>query len=125
MKEYKTRMKEHYYSEEVQLYTELDYSIEHISRIFSFSYITVKRWLDIFAEYSKEKEFVMKANSSIARSKIKYYNEEIKALKAGIANLKKELDNAQIKVELYNKMINVEERHFNIRIQKNLVPSST
>ena len=45
-------------------------------------------------------------------------NEEIKALKAEIAHLKKELNNAQIKAELYNEMINVAERHFNIRIRK-------
>lgn len=45
-------------------------------------------------------------------------NEEIRALKAQISRLEKELDNAQIKVELYNEMINVAERHFNIRIRK-------
>ena len=33
-------------------------------------------------------------------------NEEIRALKAQISRLEKELDNAQIKVELYNEMIN-------------------
>lgn len=47
MKEYKTRKKELYYSKEVRLYTELGYSIGHISRIFSLSYVTVKRWLSL------------------------------------------------------------------------------
>lgn len=115
MKEYKTRKKERYYSEVIRLYTELGYSIGHISRVFSLSYVTVKRWLAIFAEENKDKEFAMKVNSSTAESHTES-NEEIKALKAEIAHLKKELNNAQIKAELYNEMINVAERHFNIRI---------
>ncbi len=67
----------------VQLYTELVYSIGHISRIFSLSYVT----LSTFAEERKDKEFDMKANSSTARSKIEY-NEEVKALRVEIAHLK-------------------------------------
>lgn len=51
-------------------------------------------------------------------------NEEIRTLKAQVYRLKKELDNVQVKAELYNEMINVAERHFNIRIRKKLVPSS-
>lgn len=117
MKEYKTRKKERYYSEVIRLYTELGYSIGHISRVFSLSYVTVKRRLAIFAEENKDKEFAMKANTSTAGSHTES-NEEIKALKAEIAHLKKELNNAQIKAELYNEMINVAERHFNIRIRK-------
>lgn len=123
MKEYKTRKKERYYSEVIRLYTELGYSIGHISRVFSLSYVTVKRWLAIFAEENKDKEFAMKVNSSTVGSHTES-NEEIKALKAEIAHLKKELNNAQIKAELYNEMINVAERHFNIRMRKNLAPSS-
>ena len=45
-------------------------------------------------------------------------NEEIKALKAQITRLEKDLDNARIKAELYNEMINIAEQHFNIRIRK-------
>lgn len=66
MKEYKTRKKERYYSEVIRLYTELGYSIGHISRVFSLSYVTVKRWLAIFVEENKDKEFAMKANTSTA-----------------------------------------------------------
>lgn len=66
----------------------------------------------------------MKTNSSTPHSHIDA-NEEIKALKAQISRLEKELDNARIKAELYNEMINVAEHHFNIRIRKNLAPSST
>ena len=47
-----------------------------------------------------------------------FTNEEIKALKAQITRLEKDLDNARIKAELYNEMINVAEQHFNIRIRK-------
>ncbi len=42
MKKYKTRKKERYYSEVIRLYTELGYSIGHISRTFSLSYVTIK-----------------------------------------------------------------------------------
>lgn len=117
MIEYKTQKKERYYSEVIRLYTEFGYSIGHISRIFSLSYGTVKRWLSIFAEENKDKESAMKTKPSTPQNHVDA-NEEIRALKAQISRLEKELDNAQIKVELYNEMINVAERHFNIRIRK-------
>ena len=63
MIEYKTQKKERYYSEVIRLYTELGYSIGHISRIFPLSYGTVKRWLSIFAEEErKDNESAMKKN---------------------------------------------------------------
>lgn len=115
MIEYKTQKKERYYSEVIRLYTEFGYSIGHISRIFSLCYGTVKRWLSIFAEENKES--TMKTKPSTPQNHVDA-NEEIRTLKAQISRLEKELDNAQIKVELYNEMINVAERHFNIRIRK-------
>lgn len=57
-----------------------------------------------FVEENKDKEFDLKAISSTAGGHTES-NEEIKA-------------------ELYNEMINVAERHFIIRIRKNLAPSS-
>ena len=117
MIEYKTQKKESYYSEVIRLYTELGYSIGHISRIFPLSYGTVKRWLSIIAEECKENESAMKKKSSTTQNHMDT-NEEIKALKAQITRLEKDLDNAQIKAELYNEMINVAEQHFNIRIRK-------
>lgn len=59
----------------------------------------------------------MKTKSSITQEHINS-NEEIKALKAQISRWEKELDKARIKAELYNEMINVAERHFNIYIRK-------
>ena len=69
MIEYKTQKKEHYYSEVIRLYTELGYSIGHISRIFPLSYGTVKRWLSIFAEEErKDNESAMKKKSSTTQN---------------------------------------------------------
>lgn len=125
MIEYKTQKKERYYSEVIRLYTELGYSVWHISRISPLSYGTVKRWLSIFAEEErKENESVMKKKSSTTQSHMDT-NEEIKALKTQITRLEKDLDNTWIKAELCNEMINVAEQHFNIRIRKKLAPSST
>ena len=69
MIEYKTKKKERYYSEIIRLYTELGYSIGHISRIFPLSYGTVKRWLSIFAEEErKDNESAMKKKSSTTQN---------------------------------------------------------
>ena len=69
MIEYKTQKKERYYSEVIRLYTELGYSIGHISRIFPLSYGTVKRWLSIFAEEErKDNESAMKKKSSTTQT---------------------------------------------------------
>ena len=117
MVEYKTQKKERYYSEVIRLYTELGYSIGHISRIFPLSYGTVKRWLSIFSEERKDNESAMKKKSSTPQNHMDT-NEEIKALKAQIARSERNFNNARIKAELYNEMINVAEQHFNIRIRK-------
>ncbi len=117
MIEYKTQKKERYYSEVIRLYTELGYSIGHISRIFPLSYGTVKRWLSIFSEERKDNESAMKKKSSTPQNHMDT-NEEIKALKAQIARSERNFNNARIKAELYNEMINVAEQHFNIRIRK-------
>ena len=117
MIEYKTQKKERYYSEVIRLYTELGYSIWHISRIFPLSYGTVKRWLSIFSEERKDNESAMKKKSSTPQNHMDT-NEEIKALKAQIARSERNFNNARIKAELYNEMINVAEQHFNIRIRK-------
>ena len=69
MIEYKTQKKESYYSEVIRLYTELGYSIGHISRIFPLSYGTVKRWLSIFAEEER------KDNESAMKKKVIYNSE--------------------------------------------------
>ena len=124
MIEYETQKKERYFFEVIRLYIELGYSIGHISRIFPLSYGTVKHWLSIFAEERKDNESAMKKKSSTTQSNMDT-NEEIKALKAQITRLEKDLGNARIKAELYNEMINVAEQHFNIRTRKNLAPSST
>ena len=69
MIEYKTQKKERYYSEVIRLYTELGYSIGHISRIFPLSYGIVKRWLSIFAEEErKDNESAMKKKSSTTQN---------------------------------------------------------
>lgn len=117
MIEYKTQKKERYYSEVIRLYTELGYSIGHISRIFPLSYGTVKRWLSIFSEERKDNESAMKKKSSTPQNHMDT-NEEIKALKAQIVRSERNFNNARIKAELYNEMINVAEQHFNIRIRK-------
>ena len=102
MIEYKTQKKERYYSEAIRLYTELGYSIGHISRIFPLSYGTVKRWLSIFAEEErKDNESAMKKKSSTPQNHMDT-NEEIKALKAQIARSERNFNNARIKAELYN-----------------------
>ena len=117
MIEYETQKKERYFFEVIRLYIELGYSIGHISRIFPLSYGTVKRWLSIFSEERKDNESAMKKKSSTPQNHMDT-NEEIKALKAQIARSERNFNNARIKAELYNEMINVAEQHFNIRIRK-------
>ena len=71
------------------------------------SYGTVKRWLSIFAEEEcKDNESAMKKKSSATQNHMDT-NEEIKALKAQITRLEKDLDNARIKAELYLSLIHI------------------
>lgn len=98
-------------------YTEFDYSIGQISIIFSLKYGTVKHWLSIFIAEHIGYESSMKTKSFTPQNHIDA-NEEIKALKPRIYCLGKVIDNARIKAELYNEMINVAERQLNICVQE-------
>ncbi len=95
MIEYKTQKKERYYSEVIRLYTELGYSIGHISRIFPLSYGIVKRWLSIFAEEErKDNESFIQNWVTVLGISPEYFHSVMVLLSAGCLSLQKK--NAKI-----------------------------
>lgn len=100
----------------IRLYTELGYSVGHISRIFRLSYGPVKA--DLLSLQKKTKIINRRASKVNYTTELLIWSKKLKHQKAQIARLKKEFNNSPIKTELDDEIINVTKRDFKNRIPK-------
>ena len=115
--------REKYYEEAVRLYYEDGLCYKAISRIIPPSHTTIKRWIVNFAS-----ENGISLSDRINMSKVKTKTQqvvetlsmeaELKKLKAENVRLESALRKAEIKANLYNEMIDVAEKMFDIPIRK-------
>ena len=125
MSKQQTPKQRQYLSTVLELYWQKGMSSEKISRYLGLGHTTVWRWISIFAgenpqtipDMSKETSTQLPQNiaaSNCADAK----SPEIQALEREIARLQAELERAEIKAELYNKMIDLAEEKLNIPVRK-------
>lgn len=114
-----------YLSTVLELYWQKGMSSEKISRYLGLGHTTVWRWISIFAgenpqtppDMSKETP-TQPPQSIAAQNATDSKSPEIQALEREIARLQAELERAEIKAELYNRMIDLAEEKFNIPVRK-------
>lgn len=96
------------------------YSIPAISSKLPVSKSTIQRWIVNFApEYRiLTLEQMSRKYKSQPQQSIFAEESEIKALQAKIKKLERELEDAQIRAEVYDKMIDIAEATFRIPIRK-------
>ena len=111
-------LQDHYLSQAISL-RKRGYTIEQISEELLVSKSAIQRWIVKFApEYSKipihrmARKYKEQPTQSVSES------DEIKALKAEIKRLQQQLEFAEIKAEVYDKMIDIAEATFRIPIRK-------
>lgn len=122
MSSYKTN-REQYYDEAVRLWYEEGLSELKIAKILPISHATVSRWVAKFAienNISRSHDALMGKVKTKTQQAIDQLSleAEIKKLKAEKARLESDLRMAEMKADLYNEMINVAEKQFNISIRK-------
>jgi orotate phosphoribosyltransferase-like protein len=110
-------LQDHYLSQAIAL-RKRGYTIEQISEELLVSKSAIHRWIVKFApEYSKISIHRMARKHNQTPVTVNE-DSEIKALQAQIKKLERELEDAQIRAEVYDKMIDIAEATFRIPIRK-------
>ena len=114
-----------YYDEVMRLYFEEGLGSLRITHLVPVSRSTILRWIRNFVSENPEYRYQMQKAStpnlvdSAADEQQKEASlEEIKALKEELGHLKVQLQKAELRADLYDEMINVAEKQFNIPIRK-------
>jgi transposase len=114
-----------YYDEVIRLYFEEGLGSLRITHLVPVSRSTILRWIRNFVSENPEYRYQMQKASTpklvdpaaIERQE-KASLEEIKALKEELGRLRVKLQKAELRADLYDEMINVAEKQFNIPIRK-------
>ena len=119
MWKYNCEKRNKYYDEVIRLYTQEGMGRTKISRIIPVAEKTISRWIRNFADENQcqvimQRKSPIKSSSPAAGSE----NNDVKALQAEIARLKKELAHESLRADAFNELINVAEKQFNISIRK-------
>jgi len=118
-----TARREQYYDEAVRLYYEEGMCFQEISRVLPPAHTTIKRWIINFAT-ENNLTLTQPCKMGTAKTKTQQSVEqltmeaEIKQLKAEKARLESDLRMVEMKADLYNEIITVAEKQFNIQIRK-------
>ena len=122
MSSYKAN-REAYFKEVIRLWYDEGLSSPKIAKIIPVGQTTIERWVAIFASennISRSHDALMgKVKTKTAQSIEQLSLEaEVKRLKAEKARLESNLRMAEIKADLYNEMIDVAEKMYDIPIRK-------
>ena len=120
---YQTSRRDNYYQKVVDMYYKEGLSYRHIAKIIPVSKTTVMRWIANFAEENPHKAPIMnkqspKSESQVAQEPQKELPEDVQALQAEVARLKKELRYEKMRADAYDMMIDLAEDAFKIPIRK-------
>ena len=114
-----------YYDEVMRLYFEEGLGSLRITHLVPVSRSTILRWIRNFVSENPEYRYQMQkastpklVDSAADEQQKKSSLEEIKALKEELGRLKIQLQKAELRADLYDEMINVAEKQFNIPIRK-------
>jgi transposase len=117
--------KEKYYDEVMRLYFDEGMGSLRITHLVPVSRSTILRWIRNFVSENPEYRYQMQKSStvkledtSVAKQSEKASQAEIKALKEELGRLQVKLRKAELRADLYDEMINVAEKQFNIPIRK-------
>jgi len=114
-----------YYDEVMRLYFDEGMGSMRITHLVPVSRTTILRWIRNFVGENPEYRYQMQKASTVkledtsaAKQNEKASQAEIKALKEELGRLQVKLRKAELRADLYDEMINVAEKQFNIPIRK-------
>ena len=110
-----------YYDEVMRLYFEEGMGSLRITHLVPVARTTILRWIRNFVSENPEYRYQMQKANTVkleVTSNEKASQAEIKALKEELGRLQVKLRKAELRADLYDEMINVAEKQFNIPIRK-------
>ena len=110
-----------YYDEVMRLYFEEGMGSLRITHLVPVARTTILRWIRNFVSENPEYRYQMQKANAVkleGTSNEKASQAEIKALKEELGRLQVKLRKADLRADLYDEMINVAEKQFNIPIRK-------
>lgn len=114
-----------YYDEVMRLYFDEGMGSMRITHLVPVARTTILRWIRNFVSENPEYRYQMKKASTVkledtsaAKQNDEASQAEIKALKEELGRLQVKLRKAELRADLYDEMINVAEKQFNIPIRK-------
>ena len=111
-----------FFNEALRLHYQEGLSSKRIEKILPISHTTIDRWIANFAVENNISKFstyeVIKSKLPKSSEEEKMTADEIKALKAENLKLRRQVRDAEMRADLYNEIINVAEKQFNIPIRK-------
>ena len=115
----KIKKRDLYYDRVIHLYYDEGLGNKKISNIIPVNPSTVTTWIRNFAlEHPEMIRKCMKRTPPSIDIKKSATDDDVKSLRAEISRLKRELDDATLRADVYNEMINVAEERFSIPIRK-------
>ena len=113
-----TKKQQKYFKEVIRLHYEEGYGEDRIARIIPIGHATAARWISIFArEKGKIKGMTDMAKTQEAAS-VQTDGKDVKELQKKIKELEAQLLAAEVKAEVYDRMIDIAEARFGIPIRK-------
>ena len=111
-----------YFEEVLRLHYQEGLSPKKIAKILPLAHSTIELWITNFAVENNISKFssyeVIKSKLPKPSEEEKMTDDEIKALKAENLILRRQVRDAEMRADLYNEIINVAEKQFNIPIRK-------
>ena len=119
MWKYHTKKRDLYYDRVIKLYQEEGLNYERISKIIPVSSDTISNWIRTFAAENQSPVRMAKTNHPQSASPVSSSESaDVNVLQAEIAQLKKQLAHERLRADVYDELINVAEKQFNISIRK-------
>ena len=124
MEKYQTEKKCLYYDKVVSLYRDKHMGARRISKIIPVGTTTITNWIRIFVSENPEmrslnmKHVVPPSSKSIEEPNQPPLPLDVKLLQREVVRLNKALRDASMRADLYDEMIEMAEKRFNISIRK-------
>lgn len=115
----KSKKRDLFYDRVIHLYYEEGLGNKKISQIIPINPSTVTTWIRNFANENPQIVKMRRKKQKLPSVSISSeLPDDVKALKAEISRLQKELAHESLRADAYNEMINIAEKRFNIPIRK-------
>jgi len=120
---YRTTLRDQYYERVIDLYFREGYSVRQIAQKIPVSKSGIGRWIANFAEANPQLEPIMKKRSTKPELHTEQEGrtdlpEDVQALQAEVASLKRQLRDEKMRADAYDMMIDLAEEVFKIPIRK-------